>query len=214
MTDDVAKIADKLNENMTHAVMHAYKGGIQCDHSKATLKALVKRGLAAWDSEHEDGADLTPLGLQAQEYLLNKRAAEERARDEARAAEFAAEQRIYERGYAAGQSQMLASCVSDLLQAVYPGDSHPDRPNDTIFNTLVRDIRTYLAGHRVTTSQVEAVTEAFHDTTKATVFYEQPYARQRELIEAMRKAMVDRAGIRVVSAVQSLSSEASPKEAR
>lgn len=198
MTDDVAKVADKLNENMAHAVMNAFRGGISCDIPTATQKALAKRGLAVWDSYR--GADLTALGLQVQEYLLNKRAAEEHARDEARAAKFAAEQKIYEEAYAAGQSQMLARCVSDLLQAVYPGDPHPDRPNDTIFKTLVENIRTYLAGRRVTTSQVEATTEAFHDTTKATVFYEQPYARQRELVEAMRKAMVDRAGIRVVAA--------------
>ena len=209
MTEDVAKLADKLNDNMKHAVMHAWRGGISCDIPVATQKALAKRGLATWDCYH--GADLTPLGLQVQEYLLNKRAREERASDEALAAKFAAERQIYDEGYAAGQSQMLARCVADLLQAVYPGDPHPDRPNDTIFKTLVENIRTYLAGRRVTASQVEAATEAFHDAVKATVFYEQPYARQRELVEAMRKAMVDRAGIRVVSAAQPPTSEASPQ---
>jgi hypothetical protein len=212
MSAEIAKVAAKLNENMTHAVMRAFKGGIQCDVSLSTQRALVKRGVAAWDSEQEDGADLTDLGLQVQEYLLNKRSEEERARDEERAAKFAAEKVIYDEGYAAGQSQMLAHCVAHLLQAVFPGDPHPDRPNDTIFRVIVENLPSYLAGRRVTSAQVEKATAKFYDTTKATVFWERPYSEQQRLLEAMRLAMTE-AGIRVVAA-DAAPSEASQEEAQ
>jgi len=134
MTDDVAKLADKLNENMTHAVMHAWKGGIHCDVSLATQRALVKRGLAAWDSEQENGADLTPLGLQVQDYLKQQAEAKSAAKDRERAEAFAL-------GRSSGQSD----CVSDLYSIVYPGDSWPDRPLDTIWEHLLEQVRKAFA---------------------------------------------------------------------
>lgn len=130
MTNDVAKLADKLNANMAHAVMHAYKGGIHCDHSKATQKALVKRGLAQWDSDQEDSADLTPLGMEVQAYLKRRAEAAMEAKDRERA-------EVYELGRRMGQS----TCVSDLYSAVYPGDSWPDRPLDTIWEHLLEQVR-------------------------------------------------------------------------
>jgi hypothetical protein len=216
MSDDVAKLANKLNENMAHAVLHAYKGGINCDIPTATQKALAKRGLATWDSCH--GADLTPLGLQVQDHLK----AAEQAKMEALAEKCAAERKIRDEGYAAGQSQMLSACAHELYQAVYPGDSWPDRPNDTIFNALVEDVRKYLAGRRVTTTQVELVTRQYYDVIETDYFDDKPPNVQDGYVEVMHNSMIN-AGISVVSAegrgaqrpssssAQPPSSEASPQ---
>lgn len=103
--DDVAKVADKLNEIQVRTMTWWSKGDgvIQCDVPKTTQNALVKRGLAEWTSGDDLCAHLTPFGLEVQAYLFAKAEAEQKAKDEALAAKFAAERKIREEGYEAGR---------------------------------------------------------------------------------------------------------------
>ena len=144
MTDDVAKVADKLNENQIRTMTWWSKGNgvIQCDVPKSTQNALVKRGLAEWTPGDDLCAHLTPFGLEVQEYLFAKAEAEQRAKDEARAARFAAEQKIREEGYAAGQRQVQLLYLSQLNEAVYGCGTWPDRPWDSVWEHLLEQVRS------------------------------------------------------------------------
>ena len=132
MTEDVAKVADKLNENQVRTMTWWSKGNgvIQCDVPKSTQNALVKRGLAEWTPGDDLCAHLTPFGLEVQAHLFAKAEAEQLAKDEELAAKFAAERKIRDQGYEAGR--MLAQRqnedkIRDLWNTVqilisrYPG---------------------------------------------------------------------------------------------
>lgn len=134
---DIEKAAKGLNENMAHAVIRAWRGGVQCDVPLSTQRALVRRGLAAWDSDREDSADLTDLGLQVQEYLKEKKQADQYAKDVEIAAKFAAERKIRDEGYEAGRRQSQLVHLTELNRAVYGCDTWPDRPWDSVWEHLI-----------------------------------------------------------------------------
>lgn len=139
---EVEKIAKSLNDNMVKTMTWWSKGGtIQCDVSKTTQNALVKRGLAYWPPYEELCAELTDLGFQVQKYLNDKARAEQDAKDRALAEKSAAERKLREEGEKVGRHIGQADCVRDLYRAVYGNDTWPDRPQDTIWDHLIEKVR-------------------------------------------------------------------------
>lgn len=144
VADDVAKVADKLNHNMVLTMTWWSKGGvIQCDVPKSTQNALVKRGLAEWPPGEDLCASLTPFGLEVQAFLNAKAEAQEQAKMDAQAANLAAARAIRDEGHRGGQ----LFCTRQLYEAVYPGDSWPDRPLDTIWEHLLDRVRYEQGDH-------------------------------------------------------------------
>jgi hypothetical protein len=146
---DIEKTAATLTDNMAHALKRAYKGSIQCDVAKSTQNALVKRGLAFWPPNEDMCADLTELGLQMQAYLAEKAKADQDAKDRELAAKFAEDRKHRDEGYAAGQRQQFLSCLVDLNRAVYGCDTWPDRPWDSVWEHLLKQVRGALGQEEV-----------------------------------------------------------------
>ena len=141
---EIEKVAASLNDNMVKTMTWWSKGGtIQCDVPKTTQNALVKRGLAFWPPNEDLCADLTELGLQVQAYLVDKAKADQDAKDRELAAKFAAERKIRDEGYAAGQRQEQLLRLTQLNQAVYGCDTWPDRPWDTVWEHLLELVRKH-----------------------------------------------------------------------
>jgi hypothetical protein len=139
---DIEKTAATLTDNMVKTLTWWSKGGtIQCDVPKSTQNALVKRGLAFWPPNEDMCANLTDLGLQVQAHLTEKAKADQYARDCELAAKFAAEQKIREEGYSAGQRQEQLLRLAQLNQAVYGCDTWPDRPWDSVWEHLLERVR-------------------------------------------------------------------------
>lgn len=140
---DIEKVADKLNEIQVRTMMWWSKGDgvIQCDVPKTTQNALVKRGLAEWTPGDDLCAHLTPFGLEVQKYLFARAEAEQQAKDEALAAQSAAERTIRDEGYEAGARQARHAYLTQLNQAVYGCTSWPDRPLDSVWEHLLEQVR-------------------------------------------------------------------------
>lgn len=193
---DIEKTAKALTLNMVRSVTWwcSDEGVIHADVPDATKRGLVKRRLATWN----DGLcpKLNDDGMQVREFLLAKAKADEDAKAQARAAEFAAEQKLRDEGYKAGQAQMLARCTSKLYQLVYLGDDWPTgKPREEIWAHLLAVVAE--SKPTLTPDQVWQVTERFHDATQEKPFARREWAAQSGDYESMKDAL-ESAGVVVL----------------
>lgn len=144
VTDDISKLADKLTPNMvlTMTWWCSKEGVVHADVDAATKRALVKRGLAVWETTSVPlCVELTPLGRQVREVLEARAKAAEEAKNQALARESAVKWKFRQDGYDEGHRIGQTTCVRELYEAFYPGDSWPDRPLDTIWEHLLEQVK-------------------------------------------------------------------------
>lgn len=144
MTEDISKLADKLTPNMVRTMTWwcSNEGVVHADVDAATKRALVKRGLATWETANAPlCVELTGLGRQVREVLVARAKAEEEARAQALARESAEKWKFRRDGYDEGHRIGQGKCVRELYEAVYGNDAWPDRPLDTIWEHLLEQVR-------------------------------------------------------------------------
>lgn len=137
---DIEKTAAGLTPNMVKALTWwCHDGYVSSEVDDATRRGLVRRDLGSWASGGE--VALSDLGFDVRKVLLAKAEAEEQAKTEALAAKAAAERKIRDEGYEAGQRQQFAACLVALNRAVYGCDTWPDRPWDSVWEHLLERVR-------------------------------------------------------------------------
>jgi hypothetical protein len=146
MSEDISKLADKLTRNMVKTMTWwcSKEGVVHADVDAGTKRALVKRGLAVWETASVPlCVELTPLGRQVREVLLVQQKVEEAARNQRVAQEEAAKWKFREAGYKDGYRVGQAECVTDLNRAMYGTDTWPDRPLDSVWEHLIGLVRKH-----------------------------------------------------------------------
>lgn len=140
---DIEKTASALTPNMVKSMTWWCNDGVvHADVDASTKRALVKRGLAAWEAGDVPlCVELTPLGQQVREVLLVRQKAEEDAKTQRVAQEEAAKWKYREAGYKDGHRVGRAECVTDLNRAVYGTETWPDRPLDSVWEHLLEQVR-------------------------------------------------------------------------
>jgi hypothetical protein len=142
---DIETTASALTPNMVKTMTWwCHDGVVHADVDAGTKRALVKRGLAVWETASVPlCVHLTPLGQQVREVLEARAKAEEEAKMQAYLAKSAAERKIRESGYKDGQRVERAACATELNQAIYGIDTWPDRPLGSVWEHLIGLVREH-----------------------------------------------------------------------